>query len=75
LPPTAGRHIKEASAWWIENRPAAPDVFKDELEQALDLIAAHPFVGLRAANVMLAGVRRILLGRTRYHLYYIGAHY
>jgi plasmid stabilization system protein ParE len=70
ISPTAGRHIKDAAAWWAEKRPAAPDVFKDELNQALNLIAAHPSVGMRAANVKLSGVRRILLGRARYHIFY-----
>ena len=70
IAPTAGRHIKEASAWWAENRPAAPDAFEDQLRQALDLIAIHPSVGIKAANVKLAGVRRIHLGLIRYHLYY-----
>jgi plasmid stabilization system protein ParE len=67
---SAARAIAEAAAWWTANRPKAPDAFVTELERALQLIAVHPGIGARATNVRLAGVRRILLARVRYHLYY-----
>lgn len=67
---SAGRAIKEASEWWIANRPKAPDAFREELERALQLIASHPFVGARAQNISLTNVRRVHLARIHYHLYY-----
>ena len=56
--------------WWRANRSKAPAAFVEELERALELIAAEPGIGARARNSRLAGVRRVLLHRVRYYLYY-----
>lgn len=66
----ASGHVEEAGRWWRENRAKAPEALREELEQALQLIASQPEVGAIARNVNLAGVRRILLNRVSYHLYY-----
>ncbi len=66
----AARQVEEAGRWWRENRLSAPDVLREELERALELIAAQPQVGARARNVAVASVRRLLLSRVGYHLYY-----
>ena len=66
----AGAQIQEAAAWWAENRQVAPDVFREELRSAIDLVSRHPSIGARALNTRLPGVRRIHLSRIRYHLYY-----
>ena len=66
----AAREIREAAHWWDENRPAAPDAFRDAIEKAFELISVQPKIGAVAANVKLRGVRRILLSRVRYFLYY-----
>jgi plasmid stabilization system protein ParE len=68
--PTAQRHIRAAKQWWTKNRPAAPDLLSEELENALELIATHPHIGSPAPNVKATGVRRFHLARTHYHLYY-----
>ena len=62
--------IRRASEWWVANRPSAPDLLLDELESALSLIVTQPFIGSRSTNSKLSGVRRVLLRRTRYHVYY-----
>jgi plasmid stabilization system protein ParE len=67
---SAARAIAEASDWWIENRPKAPEAFVIDLENALKLIASHPDIGARATNVNLEGIRRVHLARVHYHLYY-----
>ena len=59
-----------ADLWWRQNRPQAPEALRDELEQAVQLIALQPEIGATARNIKLAGVRRVLLSRVRYHLYY-----
>ncbi len=64
----AAAQIGEAVAWWIENRPAAPDAIFEELERAFTLLAIHPNLGANARNTHLPGVRRIHLGRIHYHL-------
>jgi plasmid stabilization system protein ParE len=67
---TASGHVTEAAHWWLEHRSKAPGALHEELQQALQLVASHPEVGAAARNVKLAGVRRILLRRVGYHLYY-----
>ena len=66
----AAREIRAASAWWDENRPAAPDAFRDAIDKSFELIRTQPTIGTVATNVKLPGVRRILLSKIRYHLYY-----
>lgn len=43
----------------------------DELESAYALIEDLPFTGERVPHSRIAGLRRLLLGRTQYHLYYV----
>jgi plasmid stabilization system protein ParE len=66
----AAREIRSASQWWDENRPAAPDAFRDAIVKAFELIRTQPNMGVVATNVKLPGVRRIHLSRVRYYLYY-----
>jgi len=66
----AARELREARAWWRENRAAAPTAFIDDLRIALELIRSHPGAGAHATNVRPSGIRRIHLSRLRYDLYY-----
>jgi plasmid stabilization system protein ParE len=66
----AAAEIRAAAAWWRENRPAAPEALGEDLERAFTLLALQPQIGTPARNERLAGVRRVLLARVRYHLYY-----
>ena len=66
----AKAQIRAAEEWWRANRPAAPNAIREELERASRLIAVQPGVGARARTLSLVGVRRLLLARVRYHLYY-----
>jgi plasmid stabilization system protein ParE len=66
----AAQHIREAEDWWRENRLAAPNAVRLELQRAFVLVAGQPRIGSRATNVKLTGVRRIFLPRIKYHLYY-----
>jgi plasmid stabilization system protein ParE len=68
--PRAQRDIREALSWWRENRPKAPRAMVDELRRAFHLLRVQPEVGTRAQSQELPGVRRIHLGRVRYHVYY-----
>jgi plasmid stabilization system protein ParE len=67
---TARAQISAASAWWAENRPAAPDAIRDELERLFDLLRVQPAIGTVARRATLPGVRRVTLTRVRYYLYY-----
>ena len=66
----AQSEIRLAARWWAENRPAAPQAFREDLAAAFSLVRAQPRIGALARNARLGGVRRIYLARLRYHLYY-----
>ena len=68
--PQAERHIQAIASWWAANREAAPTLFKEELGGAFRLISGAPEAGKPYRLSPLDGVRRILLRRTRYHIYY-----
>jgi plasmid stabilization system protein ParE len=66
----ATREVEEIDTWWRANRPAAPDLFVLELRATLSIAVAAPTLGAPARDVALRGVRRLLLKRSRYHVYY-----
>ena len=61
--------VERTDAWWREIRPAAPDLLANELDQALIALEGTPGLGLRYAPK--PGIRRLLLQRTSYHLYFL----
>ena len=67
---SAAAQVEAAHAWWRENRPAAAFAVRDELQRALALISVQPGLGAPATNVGLRGVRRLLLSRIGYWVYY-----
>ena len=62
----ADAQVAEIDAWWRENRLAATD----ELERAFDDLATMPTLGTVYKQGSRA-VRRLLLHRTHYYLYFI----
>jgi hypothetical protein len=54
---TAQRHVAQEKAWWLENRDY-PEVFVEELEQALKVVAVLPGAGTLYARSPIPGVRR-----------------
>ncbi len=66
----ARRHIEKIQVWWAENRPAAPALFLDELAGAERRLRAKPTLGLVWTEHKSGVVRRVLLVRSRHHLYY-----
>jgi plasmid stabilization system protein ParE len=61
--------INRVDAWWKTNRSAAPRMFEEELAAAFELMANVPAAG-EAWPSALPDVRRWLLPKTRYHVYY-----
>lgn len=59
--------IVEADRWWRAHRDSST-LFVDEVTEALQLLAAVPSIGTPSA--VLVGVRRFLLRKTQYHLFY-----
>jgi plasmid stabilization system protein ParE len=63
--------MKLIGAWWRKNRQAAPTLFDDELDDAIDRIARQPLIG--AFHEVIGGktFRRILLRRTKQNVFYV----
>lgn len=68
--PDAELQIRAIDGWWREHREAAPDLFAEEVAAALELIARVPRFGRRCRHRTVAGLRRMVLRSTRYHIYY-----
>jgi plasmid stabilization system protein ParE len=66
---TAQEHVAREKAWWLENREHT-EIFAEELEQALKVIAILPGAGTLYQRSPVRGVRRVYLRRTALHLYY-----
>lgn len=70
----AASHIRRAAEWWVENRPAAPGAIRIDIGDALALLAEQPGVGAAYQSARTEGVRRLLVGRIRYFIYYRATH-
>jgi plasmid stabilization system protein ParE len=66
----ADEQVREIDAWWRENRRAAPNLFTDELDRALLALGEIPTLGT-IYQTGTRSVRRLLLRRTHYHLYFV----
>jgi plasmid stabilization system protein ParE len=66
----AAAEARQLATWWLQNRPAAPDAVRLELERAFMLLSVSPQIGALAKNASLSGVRRIYLVKIQHHLYY-----
>ena len=66
----AASHIRKAAEWWAENRPAAPGAVRTDIGDALALLAEQPGIGATYEGSRPQGVRRLLVGRIRYFIYY-----
>lgn len=53
------------------NRPAAPNLFVEELADAIATLEFAPEVGRRYPHPEVKGVRRVVLRATRHHVYYV----
>ena len=66
---TARKHVQREREWWQANREHV-EVFAEELEHALKIVAILPGVGTPYTRSPVAGVRRVYLRRVGAHLYY-----
>jgi plasmid stabilization system protein ParE len=64
------QEIEEINGWWRANRTASPDLFLRELESVLVAVAMMPTLGAAVRGERAPGLRRVLLRRTSYHVYY-----
>jgi len=58
-------HAERIDAWWRKNRPAAPELFMQELGAVIVLLGTAPETGEKYRSVGDRVVRRALLERTR----------
>lgn len=66
----AARDIERIATRWRTERPSASMLFEDEVDAALDLLESSPEIGVGYTTKKGRLVRRVLLERTHYHLYY-----
>lgn len=65
----AQRRFEAEDDWWRENRDAK-ELFVDELEETLKRIAASPEIGQHYRLTRGKLIQRVLMTRTRCHVYY-----
>ena len=70
-PPEADAQIRAIDEWWRLNRPASPNLFAEELAASFEIIGHAPNIGRLYRHSPVAGVRRVLLQGTRYHVYFV----
>lgn len=68
--PRAEAQIRTISEWWRANRPAAPHLFAQELASAIDAAVETPMTGTRYAERRGVTIRRVLLRKSSYHVYF-----
>ena len=66
----ARRQVERESDWWAKNRPYAPTLFDDELAAAFRRLLTEPACGVGYPTARRPGLRRILLPRSEYHVYF-----
>jgi plasmid stabilization system protein ParE len=66
----AEAQLRRALAWWRDHRGDAPDLLRLEVGQVLMRLATQPSAGSAYPVETPSGVRRVLLRRSRYHVYY-----
>jgi hypothetical protein len=69
--PAAAAHAEAVDTWWRANRDRAPGLFARELEAAVRHLRRAPYSAPRYDASVVAGTRRLLLPRTRHHVYFV----
>ena len=67
----ARRQLQEIDEWWTVNRPKAPALVLRELARATSLLSTMPMAGKIYRRATSANYRRLLLRRSRFHVYYL----
>jgi plasmid stabilization system protein ParE len=70
LSPDALAQAAVAAAWWQEHRSGASDLFRVELHAAIERLATVPHSGRTYERSAIRGMHRMMMPRTRYHVYY-----
>ena len=70
LSPQARAHIAAINLWWAENRPAAQTLVAAEFQTAIQQLATSPESGRLHDRRRQVHVKKLLMPRSRYQLYY-----
>ena len=66
---TAEEHVEREHAWWREHRDYQ-EMFRAELDLAIQVVAVLPGTGSEYARAGIPGLRRLYLRKIGCHLYY-----
>lgn len=66
----ADRSIEVIDTWWRANRDRSPDLFQEELERVTTLLLSAPRMGEVYRSRGRPLTYRVLMKRTRHHVYY-----
>lgn len=69
--PEASEQADECDRWWREHRPATAGLFAQELAASQQLLLLVPRVGPVYTRIDGLPVRRVLLRKTKAHVYYV----
>ncbi|NOY93023.1 MAG: type II toxin-antitoxin system RelE/ParE family toxin [Deltaproteobacteria bacterium] len=68
--PEARDQAEASDIWWRTHRDEARDMFARELLAAQELVASTPSLGTFYTMLEETPVRRLLMPKTRHHIYY-----
>jgi len=67
----AEEQLDEIVEWWKIHREANPTLVMDELERCVTLLESSPDAGARFHHSQVPSVRRLVMRRTKHHVYYL----
>jgi len=68
--PRAASEAEKKGDWWRANRPSSPDLFDEELAGTIDRVTQAPDEGAIYPSGHDVIVRRVLMPKTKNHVYY-----
>ena len=69
--PSAARQAERIRDWWAEHRPKSSGLFQREIAVAVRQLTRPPHTAPAYPAADVPSMRRLLLPRTRYHLYFV----
>jgi len=70
IKPRAQRQLVSAHRWWRQHRDKAPEALQEDFAEALSRIGEAPRTGKFVKHQREGVVRRYLLERVKYYLFY-----
>lgn len=67
----AEENLREIIEWWTAHRDIGPHLVVDEFERCAALLKSSPDAGVGFHRGRVPGVRRLIMRRTKHHVYYL----